>query len=59
MDIETTLQNCIGVLGQIPCRVDQIHTISEPCVQVIQALAQVINELDKEQKDATENVQGE
>lgn len=59
MDIKTTLQNCIGVLGQIPCRVDQIHTISEPCVQVIQALAQVINELDKEQKDATENVQGE
>lgn len=59
MDIKTTLQNCIGILGQIPCRVDQIHTISEPCVQVIQALAQVINELDKEQKDATENVQGE
>ena len=59
MDIKTTLQNCIGVLGQIPCRVDQIHTVSEPCVQVIQALAQVINELDKEQKDATENVQGE
>lgn len=59
MDIKTTLQNCIGVLGQIPCRVDQIHTISEPCVQVIQALVQVINELDKEQKDATENVQGE
>lgn len=59
MDIKTTLQQCIGVLGQIPCRVDQIHTISEPCVQVIQALAQVINELDKEQKDATENVQGE
>ena len=59
MDIKTTLQNCIGVLGQIPCRVDQIHTISEPCVQVIQALAQVINEVDKEQKDATENIEGE
>lgn len=59
MDIKTTLQNCIGVLGQIPCRVDQIHTVSEPCVQVIQALVQVINELDKEQENATENVQGE
>ena len=59
MDIKTTLNSCIGVLGQIPCRVDQIHTISEPCVQVIQALVQVINELDKEQKDATEDIKGE
>lgn len=59
MDIKLTLQNCIGVLGQIPCRVDQIHTVSEPCVQVIQTLVQVIEELDKEHKDETENVQGE
>lgn len=59
MDIKTTLQNCIGVLGQIPCRVDQIHTVSEPCVQVIQALAQVVKELEKEQENATEDIKGE
>lgn len=59
MDIKMTLQNCIGVLGQIPCRVDQIHTISEPCVQVIQALAQIVKELEKEEKDADNHEQGE
>ena len=59
MDIKTTLQQCIGVLGQIPCRVDQIHTVSEPCVQVIQALAQVVKELEKEQENATEDIKGE
>lgn len=58
MDIKLTLQNCIGVLGQIPCRVDQIHTVSEPCVQVIQALAQIVSELEKEQEDDTEDKQG-
>lgn len=59
MDIKTTLQNCIGVLGQIPCRVDQIHTVSEPCVQVIQALVQVVKELEKEQNNDSENIEGE
>lgn len=59
MDIKTTLQQCIGVLGQIPCRVDQIHTVSEPCVQVIQALAQVVKELEKEQNNDSENIEGE
>lgn len=58
MDIKTTLQQCIGVLGQIQCRVDQIHTVSEPCVQVIQALAQVVKELEKEQNDDSENIEG-
>ena len=57
MDKIATLQNCIGVLCGINVRVDQSQSVAKPCIDVINALATVVQEMQKDAEDDNKDEQ--